>query len=215
MTAKRNNTGFTLIELMLSMTFVAFIMIFIVTSIVQTMRIYNKGLAVRDINQSGRQLTEDMTRTLRYANAIQFSANGYQATSKRICANGVTYAWNIETAPGVFTTTNTYTAPDTATPIHFIRVDDKGGLLCNIPAPSIPRSQSRDILSSQLAVQRLSLASSEAGRIVTITALISTQGLNRPLGPGRPTASGFECSTGSDGAFCAFGEFQTTVYIRN
>lgn len=212
---RRNKDGFTLIELMFAMAFVAFLMVFIVTSIVQIMRIYNKGLAIRDINQSGRQLAEDMTRSLRYSNAVQFSKNGYQAANQRICANGVTYAWNIETAPGVFTTTNKYTAPDTAAQINFIRVDDKGGLLCNTPAPSIPKAQSRDLLSPQLAVERLSLSSSEVGRIITVTTLVATQGANRPLGPGRPTATGFECPVGSDGAFCAFGEFQTTVYIRN
>lgn len=214
MTDKRNKDGFTLIELMFAMAFVAFMMIFIVTAIVQTMRIYNKGLAIRDINQSGRQLTEDMTRTLRYANALQLSSNGYQAAGQRICANGVTYVWNIENAAGLVQT-NKYAAPDTATPIRFIRVDDKGGLLCSSPASSVPKAQSVDLLNSQLALQSMSFKSSEAGRVVTISALIATQGANRPLGPGRPTVSGFECPVGSDGAFCAFGQFITTVYIRN
>ena len=212
---RRNKGGFTLIELMFAMAFVAFLMIFIVTSIVQIMRIYNKGLAIRDINQSGRQLVEDMTRSLRYANALQFSANGYQAASQRICTNGVTYAWNIENAAGI-NEINKYSGIDASNPvIRFIRVDDKGGLLCNIPAPAIPKVQSRDLLSPQLAIQQLSLSSTEAGHIVTVDSVIATQGLNRPLGPGRPTVSGFECPVGSDGAFCAFGNFQTTVYIRN
>ena len=212
MTVKHSKDGFTLIELMFAMVFVAFIMIFIVTSIIQTMRIYNKGLAIRDINQSGRQLSEDMTRTLRYASATQVSLNGYNAAAQRICANGVSYVWNLEGAAGL-NQINNYSDGDATTPIRFIRVDDRSGTLCSNPTLAVPKANSRDLLSSQLTVERLKFDSSEAGRIVTIDALISTDGENIPK-PG-VTPSGFECPDGSEGAFCAFGEFQTTVYIRN
>ena len=215
MIVRPKNKGFTLIELMFAMAFVAFLMIFIVSSVVQIMRIYNKGLAIRDINQSGRQLNEDMTRSLRYANSLQFSANGetIASTNQRICANGVTYAWNLDSVGGLVMK-NKYAAPDAATPCSFIRVDDRNGLLCEQPTFAIPKTNARDLLSPQLTVQRLTLTVKENGRIVDINALFSTQGLNRPV-ISTTTPSGFECPTGGDGAFCAFGEFQTTVYVRN
>ncbi|MBC7746824.1 prepilin-type N-terminal cleavage/methylation domain-containing protein [Pedobacter sp.] len=213
MTGRHDSKGFTLIELMFAMAFVSFLMIFIVTSIVQTMRIYNKGLAIRDINQSGRQLSEEMTRTLRYANAQQFAAGGDRTANQRICANGVSYVWNIETVAGL-STTNKYSGADASIPIRFIRVDDRSGSLCAVPTSAVTKSQSRDLLGAQLALQRLTLSTSEAGRVVTIKALISTQGNNRPSNSAT-SPSGFECPTGGDGAFCAFGDFPTTVYIRN
>lgn len=221
----RHEAGFTLTELMFAMAFVAFILIFIVTSIVQTMRIYNKGLAIREINQVGRQIGEEMSRTLRYANATQFATTGYPVNTapnpdepyQRLCVNGVSYIWNVEGAAGLVIK-NRYAAPDASTPIRFIRVEDRTGSLCANPTSDIPKTAAtnvRELLTPQLTLQRLSVTPRENGKIAVINLVVSTAGANRPDGPGRPTPTGFECKTSGEGAFCAFGDFQTTVYIRN
>lgn len=211
----RNQRGFTLTELMIAMAFVAFLLIFVVTAIVQTMRIYNKGVAIRHINQSGRQLSEELTRSLRYANAADFAANAYHPTEQRLCANGVSYVWNLEATAGL-DEKNRYSGADVSNPpIRLVRVDDKAGLLCSNPTSPVTKSQARDLLDARLTLQRFDVSIREAGRIAVVSFVVSTQGDNRPLGPGRLTPSGFECPAGGDGAFCAFGDFQSTVYIRN
>lgn len=212
-TGKTKQQGFTLTELMFAMAFVAFIMLFIVGSVIQIMRTYNKGISIRQIDQSGRQLSEELTRTLRYANAVQFaSVNTNAMSTQRICANGVTYVWNLQAD----TSKNTYQTPiPTGTPpIRFIRVDDKTGSLCTSPTSKPLRSMSKDLLSDQLAVSGLTMQSEAGGKVIVIQTTISTGGNNLPLS-GRPTPTGFECPQGVDGSFCAFGQFSTTVYIRN
>lgn len=56
MTGKKHNEGFTLIELMLAMAFISFLLLFMVAAILQVTRLYVKGSAIRQINQTGRQL---------------------------------------------------------------------------------------------------------------------------------------------------------------
>lgn len=200
--------GFTLTELMLSMAFVAFLLLFVVTSIVQSLRIYNKGVALRHINQSGRQLNEELTRSLRYANAARFDS-GLRLSWQRICVNGVTYIWNTEDVAGL-NQLNTYS--DSTTPIRFIRVDDSTAALCANQTAPISKATARDLISPELTVLRMSAERAPLDpRIVTITSVISTSGDNRPLLNGANPI----CPPGGNGAFCAFGEFRTTVYIRN
>lgn len=207
--------GFTLTELMLSMGFVAFLLIFVVTATIQTMRIYNKGVAIRHINQSGRQLGEELTRTLRYANATDFANGGIRTDLQRVCANGVSYVWNIENNTGL-DEKNKYAAPNVSNPpIRFVRVEDGTAALCGSATAPIDKAKSRDLISQELTVQKLTVTPAASDpRIVTIVAVISTSGNNRPA-VDLASSSGFKCAPGGNGAFCAFGEFRTTIYIRN
>jgi hypothetical protein len=57
-------TGFTIIELLLAMTFLALLLIGITLLIIRITAIYQKGLTVRAINTTGRVLIDDFTRTV-------------------------------------------------------------------------------------------------------------------------------------------------------
>lgn len=210
--------GFTLTELMFAMLFITFLLIFGVTVIIQSMQIYNKGLSLRLMTQSGRQVTEDMARSMRYAGNVTVDM-----TKKRICTGQVTYAWNI----GETDTTNVYTAG--ATPIRLVQVTDPGGTLC-LSTGNINAANAKEIVSSNLAVQCFTPQVRESGRMIAINFVISTSGVgNRPNdvaatganidcdrdnNPSTP-ATGIECPAGGQGAFCALSEFNTSVYVRS
>lgn len=49
--------GFTIIELMLSMTFLAMLMLVIALTTIQISNIYNKGVTLREVNQAGRSVS--------------------------------------------------------------------------------------------------------------------------------------------------------------
>ena len=52
--------GFTIIELMLAMTFVSFLLMAIAMVTVQVGKTYNRGLTLKTVNQSGRDITDSI-----------------------------------------------------------------------------------------------------------------------------------------------------------
>ena len=212
MTSKQK--GFTLTELMLSMAFVSFLLLFLMAGIIHVMRIYNKGLSIRQINQSGRQVSEDFVRTAKYATA---GTARYDSVNQRVCVNGITYAWNLnDPTAGGATIKNSFTgAPAGTSPITMVRVTDSGGTLCGLAAANvIPYAQASRMLPIGLNVKKAELTSADSGKIVMLSTVLSTGGANAPAG-GKPTPTGFECDPGPLGAFCAFADFNALVYMRN
>ena len=113
--------GFTLIELMLAMTFIAFLLVAIAMVTVQISNIYNKGITLREVNQAGRSVADEIQRSI--SSSIPFDvtpkvdASPATAASKyvvrdgggRLCLGQYTYAWNYGKsiareggAPGIF-----------------------------------------------------------------------------------------------------------------
>ena len=58
------NKGFTLIELMLAMTFVSFLLVGIALLAIQMSTIYTRGLTMKEINQAGTEVADDIRRTI-------------------------------------------------------------------------------------------------------------------------------------------------------
>lgn len=85
--------GFTLVELTLSMTFVATLLLAIALLTVQITGIYNKGLTLRAVNQAGQLVSTDMERTLNTSSPQLVRAVG-DARGGRLCAGTTIYAWN-------------------------------------------------------------------------------------------------------------------------
>ncbi len=61
---KQGKKGFTIIELLLSMAFLATMLIAIATLTMRILDIYRKGLSMRAINSIGREIISDLTRTI-------------------------------------------------------------------------------------------------------------------------------------------------------
>src|SRR5687768_6110446 len=95
MVCTKKERGFTLIELMLALAFISFILVFAITTIIQVMRTYNKGLAVKDINQTARASLEDMSRYIRTTTPSKIKAVSQGGgNAGRTCLGGVSYVWN-------------------------------------------------------------------------------------------------------------------------
>lgn len=197
--------GFTLVELLLAMTFIAFLLLFIVSAILQATRLYVKGQAIRQINQSGRQVMTSLKDDLRYAKPV------YVADKHRLCVSGTTYVWNTESpANPVFL--NKYMSDPigtglSSTPLRFVSVKDPLGALCLTSDPIDP-SRASDIIGASVTLLKFSL--SQQGGLWQVSLILSTNGDNTAV-PG-PTPSGYMCNPMNE--FCAFGDFTTTVYTR-
>jgi len=89
----QKQSGFTLVELTLSMAFIALLLLGIAMLTLQISSVYNKGLTLRAVNESGQLIASDIQRTLNMATPTEVLSVG-DATGARLCANNTVYAWN-------------------------------------------------------------------------------------------------------------------------
>jgi len=97
MTRRNPNTGFTLVELMLSMTFVSILLLAIAILVLQISYIYNKGLTMRAVNEAGQLISSDIQRTLNTSvplDTIFVAKPDVDPTGGRLCVGTTVYAWN-------------------------------------------------------------------------------------------------------------------------
>lgn len=87
--------GFTLVELMLAMAFIGILLLAIAMTIIQVGVLYNKGLTMKEVSQSSRSITNDVTRTAAEVLTLNL-ANDYQTSSAggRLCFGSYSYIWN-------------------------------------------------------------------------------------------------------------------------
>ena len=201
---KQREKGFTLVELTLAMSFLAFIMVFVVIVLLQIMNIYNKGLAMTQINQTGRQLSDDINSSIRFA---QPSTVTYLSASNRLCTGDVSYLWNVNGG-----TTNSF--GDTTTELGVVRVKDSVSAYCSNTSlkPNIADSKVSVLAGPSVSV--LGFTVSKSPSFVKILAVLSTSGNNKPVLSG----SNWTCLGSGGGTtsnpYCAFATFDNTIYMR-
>ncbi len=157
----QDNKGFTLIELMLAMTFIAVLLVAIAITTIQISAIYNKGITLREVNQAGRAISDEIQRSI--SSAVPFDvtpkldASPATETSKyvvrdgggRLCLGRYTYVWNYGraiTSNSFYNKYSTGSGVDAA--VRFAKVTDPGGDLCAQPAVSINRADASEMLTS-------------------------------------------------------------------
>lgn len=154
MTQMSKKSGFTIIELMLSMAFISVLLLSIVMISIQAGKMYNRGAVLRSLNQSARDVGDVMRRDFLQANRQQLMTersgedlagvsrdglvlkitNGL-AESGRFCLGQYSYLWNTaKTLDQISDVDDLSTNPAVVTvdgqPINFVRVADPDGALC-------------------------------------------------------------------------------------
>ena len=190
-------------ELILATSFIAFILIFMLATMIQVMSNYNKGLAVKQINQTARTVAEEIGRLLQSTDTT--AINTSRIANGRVCVGGVSYVWNIRNA-----TTNRYT---TGTPVTFVRVNDAAGALCGAALPAVNAANASELIGSQIWVQQMNVTISSNQRLADLTISLSTSAPNQPTGT--DVVLGTICDGGKDSQYCAIGTFKTTVATKN
>lgn len=136
--------GFTLIELMLAMTFVSVLLLAIAMTIIQAGNTYSKGMALKDINQSARMLIDDVKRTVSAAGAVQIDDASYMIRpttgtpiSGRLCLGNYSYLWN--TVDATLANTHALRLPG-ASPelISMVKVVDTNKVYCAAQSNGAP-----------------------------------------------------------------------------
>lgn len=131
-------SGFTLIELMLAMTFISFLLLAIALTTIQLSHIYNKGTTLQAVNQAGRAVSASLQRDIAASEPFLVSDSthysGTVAGSKggRLCLGQISYLWNYGTALDSSTSGSgdLITYATTSTPVRLARVVDPDGMYC-------------------------------------------------------------------------------------
>lgn len=158
--------GFTIIELLISMTFVTILLLAIAITVIQIANIYNKGLTMRAVDQVGRSLNTDIRQTLsesqpfsvdtafrlqRYPESDQNSPDG-----GRLCTGSYSYVWNFGKASSK--PINKYSTGDDE--IRFVKVRDNGGQYCANQTKPVVQADATELLAAgdrDLAIQSFSI----------------------------------------------------------
>lgn len=169
---KESVRGFTVIELMLAMTFVSVLMVAIAMTIIQLSNIYNKGTTLRAVDQAGRTISQDMQFTLAAAGALDVGDGGLGGLNYkrqvqvggemsnpdggRLCTGSYSYVWN--TGRGLKNPVNIYEAGSEQ--IRMVKVRDTGALYCSDISRPVREEDATELLSAgdrELAVQSLKI----------------------------------------------------------
>jgi len=174
----QQQTGFTLVELMLAMAGVSVLLLAIAGVVLQIAGTYNKGVTMQAVNQAGRAIVTDMRRTIAGGNSFTVKPDPAVAASKsmfveqkntagtvsagRLCTGSYTYVWNLRADANakVADMTNKYDAGSLAnTIIRFVKVIDTGSTYCqpdsngNYPAIDGADHPTELLSASNLAIQ--------------------------------------------------------------
>lgn len=224
------------------MSFLSFVLIFVSLSMVQMLRSYDKGVTIKQVDQAGRVLTDDLSRLVRTASATTDVVSD-NIDRGVICVGNVAYVWNpVFKANKTYQSTNRYTfnpsGPDPAEQISLARV--------LVPDPTLPGSVCRStspttffytkdgdnyaLLSQRSRVVWASAARSSDGKILKLTFYLGTYDdtetaalaagtvsdiYNTPYFPNTAPATPPQCREGDDGGYCFVSSFETSIYLPN
>lgn len=127
---------------MLAMSFIAMLLLGIAMLTIQISNIYTKGITLKEVNQAGLTISNDLQRSINASIPFDISESGDALVSDqightggRLCVGQYSYAWNYGTAIDDVTQIdhlfNTYDgARHNTEAIRFIKVVDPGKELC-------------------------------------------------------------------------------------
>lgn len=152
---QQKKSGFTLIEMLLAMTFVSFLMVTIALTSISMARTYQRGTTLSDVNAAGRAVTTDIRRTVSQAPAT--TAKGVtnspfimktSTTGGALCLGSYSYVWNNGTDIAASAKAGQLIKyKNTSTPVRLAKVLDPQEAECSGSAISAPlQSDSTELL---------------------------------------------------------------------
>jgi len=179
--------GFTIIELLLAMSFISVLLLAIAMTILQVSQSYNRGITLNEVNQAGRAISLELTRAIQGSNGIMPIADPSNESAPwkpnrdhfrtnndggRLCVGQYSYIWNYGKTinAGIDVQLNKFQGATSASkPVTFIKVADPGGYYCrgaDAVTPAIATTAASSELLARgdhsLAVHSFSITTSPA-----------------------------------------------------
>lgn len=212
-----NQRGFTLIELLLAMAFFSSVLMIATLLLTQTLNIYNRGMTVKQMNQVGRTLVEDM---IRAGNSGETIGIALDDGNKARCLNidKTIYAWNIvDSSNSTGYKNGGYYKYDNAVsgkPINFVKLVNQDED-CATLGPEIVSDAASPVIGDSVRVYDMNVSKIPGTGLVHITMLLGT--FDTPGSDYNVFKNGdnFECKPSGVGNFCAKANFDTVLYVPN
>ncbi len=133
-TRRETEAGFTMIEISMSLVFIAFIIIFLTASLMSLFGTYNKGIWLSKVDQTVRQMRLDISDSVKYAGRSIVLFDKDTGKPYRLCSNGVSYLWNTEPQlrkhKGKYNELPNYYSDAHNVPLKLVRVLDASARYC-------------------------------------------------------------------------------------
>lgn len=225
--------GFTIIELMMAMSFVSLLLVAVAMTVIQISNIYNRGIILKDVNQAGRALVSELQQSIAQTSSFDVG-NGTTNTSNyiiqdnggRLCTGRYSYVWNYAKALGSTTASlNTSTGSTSSSKIYFIKIFDPTLGYCTYNAsgnlPNIDASAATELFSDSqhnLALYDFNITSN-AGDSKTNQRLYNIQFVLGTSDTSAINTSSNTCKPPSDSdsnlTYCSINQFNITVRSGN
>jgi len=166
--------GFTIVELMLAMGFVASLLIAISVTTIQISNIYNRGVTLKDVNQSGVAIADELQRNIKESTSFSIKAgqghyvNQGDDKGGRLCLGNYSYIWNYGTSlDNVNNLSNKYSeiSQNYSNPIRIIKVADPDNSYCLDMSEPIYYDKTTELLNGgqhDLALHGFSISMSDS-----------------------------------------------------
>lgn len=234
-----NRRGFTLIELMLAMSFISVLLIAIAMTVIQISNIYNRGITLKDVNQAGRSISAEIQRSVSESPAFSIEPGPgshyiQQDWGGRLCVGQYSYIWNygkaIEDAKGDTSKLNTYDAKINFTKskevLRFIKVLDPSSAYCLDTSKDIDPTGAVELLNvgeHNLAIHKFTIQSGltavDAKTKQQLYAISFTLGTNDQAALMYDSGLNASCKppgdAGSDIDYCSVNQFDMTIRAGN
>lgn len=227
----RNKQGFTLIELMLAMTFVSALLLAIAMTVIQISNIYTRGLTLKEVNQAGRTISTELKRGI--SQSAPFTVLGPGPTKYvvrpwggRLCVGQYTYVWNygstLSKRNPPANGSNIYR--NSASKIRFIKVPDSSGSYCSTPTKPIESTGAIELLASgdrDLALHRFTISNNpptdakSSQSLYSISYVIGTNDQTALMSGSGQTSCRAPSDAASDLNYCSINQFDIVVRALN
>lgn len=163
--------AFTLIELMLAMAFVSALLIAVAMTVIQIANTYNRGLTLKEVNQAGNDLANELQRAIATtsASSIRYVENmpvGTSVIGGRLCTGQYSYIWNTGKAITIdsewYTVRNVYSGASSTDKIRFVKVYDPPTEYCVTANKAVAPAGAIELLDKgehELAIHKFSITS--------------------------------------------------------
>jgi type II secretory pathway pseudopilin PulG len=165
---KRN--GFTLIELMLAMSFVSMLLIAIALTVIQIGNIYNQGLTLKEVNQAGRSITSELQRSIAVSSPFNINSgigSRYivQDWGGRLCIGQYSYIWNYGSSIKTNDDARLNIYSNSSDKIRFVKAVDPNASYCTESSKKIDHTTATELLSvseHDLAIHSFTVSTSSS-----------------------------------------------------
>lgn len=235
--AASRRRGFTLIELMLAMSFISVLLIAIAMTVIQISNIYNRGITLKDVNQAGRSLSVEITRSINSSPAFSVDPGSGSHFVQldwggRLCVGQYSYVWNYGKAITEDNKSKLNTYDDDIDPskseeiLRFVKVLDPVASYCQARDKEVNPNDAVELLDAgehNLAVHKFTITSEPTAvdtktkqRLYSISFILGTNDQAAlTYDSGFNTSCKPPSEPGSDLNYCAVNRFALTARSGN